>query len=188
MVLQILATFVGVIGTHGFMAGFLLDEEEYWEGIQSLEKQIEEKNKEQTISLTSKRKQGIKRAKTTYKIINRVDKVERYIDRLFFACIEYGHLVREKIISAETQKEELTQLIEKIRTVLQVLENTLQHEKEEQELEEKNEDYEVINQQIVELEQEKEEWQNLLVKLEVKLLNLQEQERQIQAQVLHPTN
>ena len=53
--LQILATFVGVIGTHGFMAGFLLDEEEYWEGIQSLEKQIEEKNKEQTISLTSKK-------------------------------------------------------------------------------------------------------------------------------------
>ena len=46
----------------------------------------------------------------------------------------------------------------------------------------------MINQQIVELEQEKEEWQNLLVKLEVKLFNLQEQERQIQAQVLHPTN
>jgi len=46
----------------------------------------------------------------------------------------------------------------------------------------------VINQEIVELEQEKEEWQSLLVKLENKLSNLQTQEKPIQTQVFQPLN
>ncbi|MCE8163681.1 MAG: hypothetical protein I3273_06835 [Candidatus Moeniiplasma glomeromycotorum] len=99
-------------------------------------------------------------------------------------------MIREKVISTETQKEELTEFMGKVQAILQLLEDIYQHEKEEwefnQQLEgtEKNEDYEIIDSEILKWELEKEEWQNLLVKLEDKLTNLENQERQIQAQIV----
>jgi hypothetical protein len=77
--------------------------------------------------------------------------------------LKYGNLIREKIISTESKKEELKESIEKIRIVHQVLEKTLEHEKEERKLENaqfqelnEDDDYEFIDKEILELENEKE--------------------------------
>ncbi|CAJ0912286.1 9078_t:CDS:2 [Entrophospora sp. SA101] len=87
---------------------------------------------------------------------------ERFDETLFcfyHRIFKYAHWLREKLTSAEVQKEELKSLIENVQAILKVVETTYQHEKAEWELDNskeagQNEDYEIINKGIIELEQE----------------------------------
>ncbi|MCE8163682.1 MAG: hypothetical protein I3273_06840 [Candidatus Moeniiplasma glomeromycotorum] len=85
MVLQILTAFIGLIGATGFGTGAFSDEEDYWEGIQSLEQQIEEQMKERTTNTLNNSK-GLEpeRAKSNYKTINQADKVHFGLKKTIF--------------------------------------------------------------------------------------------------------
>jgi hypothetical protein len=80
--------------------------------------------------------------------------------------LRFAHWLRTKINSSEEQESQLNELIQKTQCLLENLEQPVERDTISET------DYEVINQQQIAYEQEKQKWQKLLVELESKLDSL----------------
>ena len=188
MIVQIIIAFYGtVVGTAAVGAGiekgvkgWKANEEKYLQTNLNWEKWLEEEKKaEHEIETIKLRRSEYK--KCCCKETREHERIIETVSCFYHHIFKYAHWLREKTISVEAQKEELETLIENVRAVLKVVEDTYQHEKAEWELnKDQSEDYEVIDKVILELEQETSEWQKILTELESKLSNLQASEQQTQ--------
>ena len=73
----------------------------------------------------------------------------------------FARWLRTKINSPEEQESQLNELIQKTQHLLENLERPVERETISET------DYEVINQQQISYEQEKQKWQKLLIELEI---------------------
>lgn len=174
MFLQFIAAILGISSVIPFIGasfkGFQ-NEERYLEYSLDLQVRIEENKKDDhEIELIRHRRKE--------ECACRESRIQENVtDFLMGTCyhnvFEYSHWLRSKMILPEVQKEELKDLIEKVRILLDILEATHQHTKEEknnkqiteEEITDNNE-YEFIDWEIDGLAQEKEQWQKLIADLE----------------------
>ena len=189
MILQILITFYGTlaigagigVGIEHGVKGWKANEEKFLQANLDWEKWIEEEKKAKNEIETIHRRRSKWRKCCCENARNQEWNVEKF-SCFYHRIFKCAHWLREQLTSTEIQKEELKTLVENVRAILKVIEDTYQHEKTEWELNNskeigKSEDYEVIDKGLVELEQETSEWQNILTGLESRLSNLPNQEQ-----------
>ncbi|MCE8167772.1 MAG: hypothetical protein I3275_04030 [Candidatus Moeniiplasma glomeromycotorum] len=179
MLLQIILTVFGLSATINVSQGLRYWEPMHWENVMATEQMIVQIH---TRIMEKVSELGLVSKEECADMIREVEEGGgKNNPSLLF--VKFGHWLRERIISYESQHIETAWAVEKTKLMVKILRDTLKHIEEEKKLnqsdaerEETNE-YELVDDEVVRLEIEKQEWELLLKTLRGKLENLAQYRR-----------
>jgi hypothetical protein len=179
MLLQIISAFFGLAATISFGQGLSYSEGEHWANVMAMEHFVEQFETRYAEKINE---WGLL-DKEEFVVNNGEMKEWAKKNCPLMLVMKFGHCLREKIISYERQHSEVADAYEGTRAIVKILRDTLNHIEEEKKLnyteaerEEENE-YELVDEEVVKLEVEKQEWELLLKTLQSKLENLAQHRR-----------
>lgn len=180
MLLQIILAVFGLSATVSTSWGLCHPEEEHWENVMAMEQdavQIQTRLMEKASEL------GLINKEECAARIREIKERGREKYDLNVLAMKFGHWLREKITSYQTQHAEIAEAFKITKLMVKILQDTLDHIEEEKKLNqseaEKTEanEYELVDEELVKLEAEKQEWELLLKNLRNKLENLAQHRR-----------
>lgn len=174
MLIQIIIAFFGLSTTINATEGLLSREERHWQNIMATEQQAVQF---QTRFIEKASETGLFDKEECATMIREIKEGGKK-SSLVVQSTKFGHWLREKIISYQNRHLEIADAFEKTKLVVKILQDTLNHIEEEKKLNqtekerEEASEYELVDEEIIQLEIEKQEWELLLKNLRDKLANL----------------
>ena len=179
MLIQIIIAFFGLSTTIPTTQGLLSWEEKHWQNVMAAEQHAVQFRTQFTEKVSEL---GLFSKEECASMIREIkEEGEKYNPVVH--SMKFGHWLRERITSYQSQYIEIADAFKRTKLVVKILQDTLNHIEEEKKLsqteteKEETSEYELVDEEIVQLEIEKQEWELLLKNLRGKLENLSQYRR-----------